>query len=704
MKKFYLCLSTDTTSNVDKVFLKEKVPFDIQFSPFSNKFSPIYCINPDKDYTNLISEFSGSVLFLFTLDTYYCIGRLLNQTNVARETEGIFISHGIASIIIFLKNENTFKSVLNAISSNIAGYEKWEIENNIILSSKIELKNGKDSGEIDFYCHLLEPHDRNAAIEIIASLRYGYYLSSIYAKSYDKFFKSSQNSTEEIVINILYLQDKISIDTLKTALQSLHSEDEVYDENEYIEYLEKSKSESRKRLIFESQLRDELVQISAILKSINSQAFCGIAPIRNTGYRTGNYSLLGIGLAYSSIVAVYDYVWNIFNEYQIPLTIKYEFLKLPSPAFWTNPAEYEKWCSEIKGFQGANVARKYRTRRKYHLLYFSNRLGFRETKQSITSAYQAINFGILPSWSFSTLFHEYLHAINRAIISNSYPYSDENCFKQTYDNYIKMSKYAFTPKNLLQFIRTIFILSSICLECHSKTGKSGKVSISSNISSDVVLNIVKKWHHDIDEIMVHIFDFNYFFGNKVELYVKSIWSSWIELPFTISRSKEYLFRTICAVSCSVNRDREYRFDWSVNKIISELRSLKTINISNSQKIDEIIKTLETGEILNELKIKFTEICSLIDSTVQFLICPQIKEELVRDPESYGKAEESHTYFFNVGSFEELRIASPIRFIIEMKERFFNGEIELNNNNVSFLSLWFMSLITSSMLRKEENHE
>ena len=190
-----------------------------------------------------------------------------------------------------------------------------------------------------------------------------------------------------------------------------------------------------------------------------------------------------------------------------------------------------------------------------------------------------------------------------------------------------------------------------------------------------------------------------FFKHKPELYIKSIWSSWFELPFTLTRSKEYLFRTICAVASLQDGHREHRFTWSVNKIETELDSLKQMTFIQNDKIDIVLEELNRSK--NDLKIKFYEACTLIDATVQFLICPQIKASLVRDAESSEQAEDSHSYYFNIGNFEELRIVSPVRFIIEMTDRLFSGEIAIDDNESQYNTLWFMSVLTSSLFREED---
>ena len=702
MNKFYLCVSKNTKTGNDEVDLSPSNPNTLSYSGSCIKSSPIFPVFSEIDKDNIFPNSTAIISFIYTLDTFYCLGRIVNQLDKKDIPEGIFISHGIASIVVFHSNKRSINKIFNLLNDYISGYESWKVKNGIISDTDIRVNDPVNPPLIEWPIKLLNDNEKNVVNEIISSLRTALFFASIYAHFCSNFLKSIQNNTEEIICKLLYLKNKMPLRSFKVIILKIYKNDSLFNFKEYLLFLDGKKKDIRQNNILQSQLSDELIQISAILKSINSQAFCGTAPLRDSSYRSGEFSLLGIGLAYSSIIAIYDNVWKIFNDYQIDIALKFEFPKLTSPTLGNVPTEYEKWHREITTYRGLEVATKNPTNRNYHLLYFSNRLGFRETKHSVTSAYQSIRFGILPSWSFSTLFHEYLHAINRVLFTITNPSIDSDTFDKIYDLYKKRFKENIQPPDLLSFLKIIIMSTAHSLECFNNDRQLVKKNIQNHFSRTHIIESIEKWYHDIDELMVHIFDFNYFFQRNSELYIKSIWSSWLELPFTLSRSNEYLFRTICTISSSESGDRGHRFKWSVNKIIATLEELKNYSYTDSDKIDVVLSGINDSEISNNLKLKFFEICPLIDATSHFLICPQIKLNLMQDPESYASSEGSHSYHFNVGCFEELRISSPVRFIMEMKKRFFDGEIEINNDSMSYLTLWYMSALTSSLLRMEDD--
>jgi hypothetical protein len=60
--------------------------------------------------------------------------------------------------------------------------------------------------------------------------------------------------------------------------------------------------------------------------------------------------------------------------------------------------------------------------------------------------------------------------------------------------------------------------------------------------------MMETWSREAQEIVVHSFDFLYFYGSDAEFYIKSIWHSWCAIPGLEDRVREYLLRTMCAIS------------------------------------------------------------------------------------------------------------------------------------------------------------
>jgi hypothetical protein len=64
---------------------------------------------------------------------------------------------------------------------------------------------------------------------------------------------------------------------------------------------------------------------------------------------------------------------------------------------------------------------------------------------------------------------------------------------------------------------------------------------------EAVFAIIRHYEHILEEMLVHAFDFLYFFRRKPADYVRSVWVSWGAIPNISDRTEEYLLRTLVAL-------------------------------------------------------------------------------------------------------------------------------------------------------------
>jgi hypothetical protein len=78
--------------------------------------------------------------------------------------------------------------------------------------------------------------------------------------------------------------------------------------------------------------------------------------------------------------------------------------------------------------------------------------------------------------------------------------------------------------------------------------QSDKREAPDQISDAYLIDVVRRWREEVEEIMVHTFDFLYFYGQQVDYYLNSIWRSWDTIPHLNSRVADYLLRTLCVAA------------------------------------------------------------------------------------------------------------------------------------------------------------
>jgi hypothetical protein len=99
-------------------------------------------------------------------------------------------------------------------------------------------------------------------------------------------------------------------------------------------------------------------------------------------------------------------------------------------------------------------------------------------------------------------------------------------------------------KSTFDEIRRLLLFSIVKMD-DDAMGRPPGESVDLNPNSLTVL--LQRWRHEVDELLVHVFDFMYFYGQEVDRYITGIWASWGTIPNIRTRVLDYVVRTICAV-------------------------------------------------------------------------------------------------------------------------------------------------------------
>jgi len=359
---------------------------------------------------------------------------------------------------------------------------------------------------------------------------------------------------------------------------------------------------------------------------------------------------------------------------------------------------YSKWIDELVKVQDqlADASRSDPKGGPFHIVYFSHRLGFRATKLSVTAAWQSIVLAIYPSWSLTTLFHEYLHIHTKSLLSDLYPFEDTD-FDRIYAIYSQRLNGNSQCQNLPDFIKVIFMETAGELMALEAT--RGEDHAFPKITPSAKLRrALKAYFHEFDEIFVHILDFRYFHRADPDLYIKSIWSSWLILPFAAERLHEYVFRTIAAVSHmrGKGKDRIADFDWSMEKLKTQVESLIRHDFVRNEMIDALLTLIDNEEEVNLLRHRFFVLTPLIQVLNRFLVFPRINEMLFAEEQDEDEGSGVYRYP-EVPQYYTNRIESPVAFLIAQLKRVFDGATsEEALASYARKSLWLFQAINSTL--------
>lgn len=708
MNKLYLCTSVKSAKDFDKAWITKQHPSK-NIDGNILRYSPIFKIDESENYDPLSCK-RGFILFFFTVDSYFLIGKLSREKPVYRDR--IYVSNGLASIILFLDDKDQVNELVNHAMSHIVAYEVWNINVPNLAIEKVEITN--NPGEVKPFefegSKSLGREEEHVFCEIIQSLNYAIRLSTIYCKNYLSLFEQVSCEVQEILSTILYLKDQISLDALLVVMSKLYVDDFTFDQKLYANKISKTKEESLDRITHLTQLKDEAVTISAVLKSINAQAFSGACPILLNPYRSGEYSLLGIGGGFASLFSIYTHVRSVFTNYKIEAYVANEFNKQDAPPLCLDERKYEAWKKSLEKYDGVKTLKPVgnKTKSAFHLLYFSNRLGFRETKHSISAAYQTLPFASRPTWSMATLSHEFFHAINRSILSKLYPKgnNDGEDINSLYEKYKNRYSEDFSRLKMDDFFKLIIIGTISELTGNIKGNRENETESGRYLPKSTLIEGLNSWHHQIDEIMVHILDYNYFYRGRTDIYIKGIWTTWLTIPVTLSRIDEYLLRSICAISSGKDGTRTDRFHWSYNTLQSELTNLLETGYIPKELLEQVLVVLTNNATKVDLLHKHSYLCKLIDVTYEYLLSTDIINDIfVDDLANQQPGLMEYSYEVSPGDYEQMRIQSPIMFLLSYaRDAINNPERILNNSQTEFNSVWLMSVLTSALYREEVPHD
>jgi hypothetical protein len=407
MNRFYLALATDGPPSHQTVSVCPRHA-DALTTGHLVRTSPIYRAFPVDDGGPPMVGGSGQILFLFTLDTFVALGLLRERFAGTAVLRNAFATHGLASLLLFSADGSEFPGVRETLAGHFNGYETWTVDNGVLRwSCEPPTNGGSDTprAEAGIVTNGLDHDDYVLVAELRGSLSLACALANAYAPQYRELLDALATDVRSIVASILFLNGRRDESGFRSDVSNGRSRDEV--EATLAELLSARGNDTDRHVIVH-QFKDELVQISAVLKTFNSQAFAGCCPIVESSGESGRTSLLGIGGALAALFSFYRHVRRTFGTFIVDRAIRRSFGMMQSPSLLPNPAEYERWIDEIdrKRFQGVNEALTHDAAGEevaFHIVYFSNRLGFRETKRSISAAYQSIFLGAMPPWSIRGL-------------------------------------------------------------------------------------------------------------------------------------------------------------------------------------------------------------------------------------------------------------------------------------------------------------
>lgn len=657
------------------------------------RVSPIFPAIPSE---GKVPGYTGNYLigFFFFEDPFFVLGELLTKVPKSNQ-KGLWFSHGLASTIYFADDISEFEVIKATDTPRLCAYEIWRIEGTKIRVEKAEITGGKPIEKQKLVLETPVALDSETEI-VIEELRHC--LNTAVTRA-SQFLPSSLTTLTRLYPAV---NDVIS-DLNKLAKQGI-GKSRVVSSTAGGGFSVPELAEEKLR----QQLTDHLVQVSSALSYVVSQAYSGIVPILEHECQIRNYSLLGIGTAHNGLAALTEFCELTFQRYPVDTVVKQEFKKAPGFTFEYKPGEIPSDWKDPRFNVDAYIRDVPPQISKLNLGYFSGRLGFRETQFTITAPLQTLTHSATARWSLMTLTHELMHAHVRSILSVIFPLRGGNpeiTFQEWYREFAESRKTLKPiPTSLLETVR--FVILNYCL---LKPGiDDGASRIPGTPSKDKIQTAVRMpdathlasrlqaFYREINEIFVHVLDFNYFFDCREEPYLMLLWESWSPVPTVIDNVDEYLLRSLVAISSRYSGNSLTRYEQAAEKLRSVLERLQS-HSESSPLIGHALGRLQDSNLKKQLLTKFSLAIYLADMVQHCLVSKHIHAALYVD-ENRVKRDLSHFYALETGDFAAKKIESPVAFVSDLLRR----ELEGNSSSVSqrYTSAWLFLVCASAPIERE----
>ncbi|NQV28106.1 MAG: hypothetical protein HQ518_27455 [Rhodopirellula sp.] len=675
MSELYLVLRTDSQEAAVWIAPDKVAHAELLNDVGSFRTSPLFAVAKQTSPT-LAKNFFIS---FFTFDGAYQRIADIADALPREDRQQLWTSIGLASLVVISDDVSLEERIRSDHSDRLLAVERWTVKSNTLKKQEafyfrpepaeptaIELQSIE--GVLDDECVYL-------AREIHLGLTELYYsahrLCPKLAAAVDQMAKSVNEILSEL-----------------SSLVTLTSQGSV-----------EEREANQKRI---NGLTDYLIQINSVLAYSQSQTFGGSTPILRNRAFIPSHTLLGVGTATLALHAFCQVVDRATAENPVYETIRSLFDTPPAVDVFRDllndfqPDQWDRPDANVD-FHLANVESK--TQRP-HLLFFSARLGFQESPYSVSAAVQALPFADTVKWNLMTLSHELMHSHVRellpAIFSTRPAKSPDPTATGSHPDMAAPSPPTELPDDVIEgFLKEFrsfhdgkplqdfrlkqslrFVILNYCIfrrgydpqaERIARGTTETKLKIEARIPpKNELWSYFRSYYRDINEIMVHVFDYHYFYNGAVTIYLPVLWESWLTVPSVLVNIDHYVVRSLATVSTTLHGSLSDRFDLAIDQLKQKIKKLQE-TAGDSVLVQRLLERLDGEESKTELFLKFLPAAYLAEATYKFLLASGIQAVLYKD-KNVKSQDGASVYPLKAGEFEAIEIGSPIPLIADRLRR------------------------------------
>ena len=611
------------------------------------------------------------ISFLVPIDAFKTLGKIAKRAFPGVETQTWF-GLGLASVIIFSHLPESVNPVTEDLGEDLVAFEQWSVEDGKIIGGQLHKSpRPKNSAANPLPAvPLLSPCDLRGIIEEFnCSYRELHRWATLYAPAETERLACLLAEAATLVNELLWLEAKSG--PVPEGLTD-------FDTNNAL---------MRSKLT--QQRIDRIVQINAALSYVISQGFFGSPPILSDTCMVRRHSLLGIGRAHRCLLNLVREVEVAFSALSVPASIYEKWAHMPGLSGFDSSTSIDS-----SGWSGRNLPDVLLTGpadpHPFKLVYFSGRLGYRESEYAISAAIHALTSGDSPDWHLSTMTHEILHGHVRDLLGTIFDVvkgddaKDVGGFwEHVFLRFRTHMEGSCKDCTLIDSVRSV-LLSYCCMTpymgsltvypAERATQKSnglrfGKIKVPETAPD--LRKRLEEEERNISELLVHTLDLHYFYSDNFEAYSRAVWASWRTVPVVLRDARQYVLRILLSRTSLDGGSPIERFARARNQLRQSLERLNA-DLGPDPVWESAIRLLElealpnlderTNEASHPLFQPFFAGIRVVDLARQCFASGLVRERLFHNDVIRALDDDSDIDFeFTPGEFSDREVRSIAEF-------------------------------------------
>ena len=404
-------------------------------------------------------------------------------------------------------------------------------------------------------------------------------------------------------------------------------------------------------------VQSRFLSMNAALSRFSAQTFSGIPAISHTECHFWIHSLLGTGSANLAVSKMASHIYSILGAAYIPeriAALRGRTDNVPDLDQLTSDAAF------LAGEHLLSVEPSTTEPIAPLVTYFSGRDGFSSHLQTLSAPLTTIAECNSYCSNLLTITHELSHIFVQGVLAHLYPNLDN---ADELQRAWELTRSESRASNWFEAAQMLLLEGLISME---QEWQGHELPVA-NITIDVLADILRSWRREAQEIMVHTFDFLYFYGGNTKPYIGGIWHSWSAIPVIADRIPEYVLRTLCAISPRLLKEeprvRAESAKRELNEVFRELLDGGKL-LSNYVQVaqDHLKANWQTDSPRTSIINAYRARLYLVRLVVAFLHSESLAAKFFSEPHAAGGSESG--YAKQRLEYDLRPIGSPLLFLRE----------------------------------------